>query len=168
MTTPQETPKEHVHESVGRQEAAAQNVKRTARRVAKTAADKAEVLAAATEILSARVQTLADVVQINNEAIGALKREVDQKPDDTELQFIAGLARQERKRHLWYAISTALIAMTIGGYTSYTVADYSGTQRCKVNAQNIETLVGILDTPQLRKQYAAQIKDLRSNRNICE
>lgn len=167
MTTPKETPEEHVHESVDRQEKAAQAVKATAKRVARKANDKASVLAVATEVLSGRVQTLADAVLMNSKQMIEFQKELNKKPDDEEVQFIAGLAKDERRRHLKYAAGTAVIASLISGYVAYDVANREGEMRCLTNSQNIETLVSIIDTPQLRNQYASQIADLRSNRNTC-
>lgn len=168
MTTPEETPEEHVHESVSRQEVAAQNVKTTAKKVAKAAQNKAHALAVATEVLSSRVQALADAVQINSNQMIEFAKELNTKPDDTEVQFITGLAQEERKRHLKYAIGTAVIAALVSGYVSYDVAARQSEERCQINAQNIETLVSIIDTPELRDRYKEEILDLRSNRNSCK
>lgn len=167
MTT-QETPEEHVHESVGRQARAAKNVSATAKRVAKKAEDRASVLATATEALSSRVQTLVDAVQTNNKKIDKLQHEINKKPDDVEVQFITGLASDQRSRHLRYAIVTAIIVSVISSAIAFGTATVLSYKGCKVNAQNITTLVSILEsTPELKNRYEVQINDLKSNRNNC-
>lgn len=167
-TTPEETPEEHVHKSVGRQAKAAKNVVSTAKRVAKKADDKAEVLAAASDLLSSRVGTLVDAVRTNNEKIDRLQHEINQKPDDTEVQFITGLAKDQRTRHLRYAIITAIIASVLSGTVAFATAQVLSHRGCQVNAQNIDTLISILEsTPMLQERYALQITDLKSNRNDC-
>lgn len=128
---------------------------------------KSDALLSATEMLSNRVGTLADAVQTNNYKIDLLQREVNQKPDDQEVKFITGLASEERKRHLKWAVTTALITSVVSGAIAYEVATEQGIERCEVNAQNINTLVSIIDRPGLRDQYLDEIADLRSNRNDC-
>lgn len=129
--------------------------------------DKSHTLAVATEVLSSRVGTLADAVQINNFKIDQLQKELNKKPDDAEVQFITGLAKAERKRHFRWAISTALLAAVGSAGVAYKVANEQGQERCQGNAKNIETLVSIIDTPELRGKYEMQIRDLRSDRNVC-
>lgn len=164
---PEETPEEHVHESVGRQAKAAADVKTIAKKVARTADGKAHILAVATEVLSARVGSLADAVQMNNRKMDDFAKELNRKPDDAEIRFISGLAATERNRHLRYALATALSSSFVAGYIAFNIADRQGEMRCETNARNIETLVSIIDTPELRGLYKEEIRDLRSNRNVC-
>lgn len=127
---------------------------------------KAEALAVATGVLSSRVQTLADVVQTNNRKIDELQKEVNCKPDDSEVQFIAGLAQQERKKHYRGALGYGVLAAVISGAVGFGAAEIQGQARCKVNAQNINTIVKLLeqaDNPRLQPT----IDDLKSNRNDC-
>lgn len=132
-----------------------------------TAEAKAQALASATDLLSNRVAALADAVQTNNHRIEVFQNELNKKPDDEEVQFIACLSKDERRRHLKYAIGTAIITSIVSGYVAYDVANRQGEMRCQGNAQNIETIISILDVPGLRERYATQIEDLRSNRNTC-
>lgn len=138
-----------------------------AKNLAQEAESKAATLAVATEVLSSRVQTLADVVQTNNYKIDKLQKEVNRKPDDTELKWLEEQARLERIKAFRGAVSTGIIAALVAASVAYTAANRAGLDRCEANEQNIETLVSIIDTPMLRKQYADQIADLRSNRNVC-
>lgn len=132
------------------------------------AQQRQQTLIAATDLLSRRVGTLADAVQINNSAIDILRKEVNQKPDDVELKLLTGLGSVERQRHLKWSVVTSIIAATLAGAVAYSTAQFQGHQRCQVNAQNINTLVSILEsTPQLREAYKVQIDDLKSNRNTC-
>lgn len=126
-----ETPEEHVHESVSRQEQAAKEVKTIAKKVARTANDKAHVLAVATEVLSSRVGTLADAVQINNAKIDDLQKELNKKPDDAEVRFITGMAATERNRHLRYALATSVVAALFAGAISYTFAEREIAERTR-------------------------------------
>lgn len=139
--------------------------------IAETARDakqKAMTLADATEKLSSRVSILADAVQITNQKIDDLQREVNCKPDDAEIQFISGLAKAERKALFTRITSGAVAAAVVAAFISYGVASYEGKQRCQINSQNIDTLVSILEsTPSLQERYATQIADLKSNRNDC-
>lgn len=167
-----ETPEEHVHASVGRQEKVAKNVATTAKKVAKDAKDKAEILARATDLLSNRVGTLADVVQINNHKIEQLQSEINKKPDDVELQFITGVAVADRQRLLKWSVATAvgssILTATIGAIIAFQVSEAHGRERCLTNAQNIATIVKILEgasDPTDRLQPF--IDDLKSNRNTC-
>lgn len=157
---------ENPQKSLGRKKAVAPS--QTAKALAKQAEDKAAVLAKATDLLSSRVATLAGAVQTNNEKIDDLQREINQKPDDTELKFVEEQARKERRRQFKFAVATALSAAFISAYTAFDVANRHGAERCQINAKNIETLVGIIDRPGLRERYVEEIKDLRSNRNDCE
>ncbi len=133
-----------------------------------SAAEKAEVLARATDLLSSRVGTLADAVQINNAKIDEFQKELNRKPDDTELKFVEEQARRERRRQFRYALISMIATAFIAAYVSYDVSNRQGKERCETNAKNIETLVGIIDRPGLRDKYMKEIADLRSNRNDCE
>lgn len=163
-----ESPEEHVHESVGRQKKAAEEVAKTAEKVAKTAEAKAMTLAAATELLSSRVNILAGAVQITNQKIDDLQREVNCKPDDAEVQFISGLAKAERKALFTRISSGAIAAAVVASLVAYGIANYESQQGCQTNAKNIETLVSILEqNPRTAETFASQIADLESNRNKC-
>lgn len=98
-----------------------------------TAADKAAVLTAATEMLSSRVGTLADAVQINNHKIDQLQHEINKKPDDIELHFISGLAKEERQKFLKYSVITALTAAAVASSVSYLFAQMGIDERVRQN-----------------------------------
>lgn len=165
--TPEETPEEHVHESLDRQKAVQKKVVSKARKLHTETVDKAAVLAIATEVLSSRVQGLAELVTINNKQIEGLRSEVNKKPDDVEVQFIAGLARAERLRLLFRMLGVVLLASVISGYVSYQVSQTLGIERCRANSSNINTIVNILDGANTDGRFDAPINDLRSNRNVC-
>lgn len=158
---PEETPEEHVQQSVGRQ-------KKSAAKLAKEAEEKASVLAKATDLLSSRVGTLADAVQTNNYKIDRLQEEINHKPDDTELKFVEDQGRRERRRQFKYALVSMLVTAFLAAYVAYDVSNRQGKERCMVNAKNINTIVSILERPELRTRFEDEISDLRSNRNACE
>ena len=96
--------------------------RRTAAQIRK---DKADALTLATEILSNRVGTLADAVQMNNYKIDRLQKEVNCKPDDTEVRFITGMAKAERTKHLKYAIATGAVTAALSSVFTYVVIQQS-------------------------------------------
>lgn len=81
-----------------------------------------ENLAAATTNLTRRVENLIAVVQTNNKAVERLQHEVNQKPDDSEMQFIAGLAKSQRRRYLTYAITTGVVSAVLSGIVAFGAA----------------------------------------------
>jgi hypothetical protein len=136
--------------------------------LAEKAAAKASILAAATDVLSNRVVALTDIVAENNNKIDYLSSEVNKKPDDIEVQFIAGMAGEHRRNMQRNAIASGILAAIVAGGVAFTVADYKGHERCKINQQNIATLVRLLESvPDPDQLFVATIDDLKSNRNEC-
>lgn len=166
---PSETPEQHVQSAVTRQ-----------KRVAKTAEDKAQVLAIATETLSNRVAVLADAVQTNNCKIDELRSEVDKKPDDVELTFIAGLANLQRRRQFKYSVATALVSSFLAGGISIYYANQQVQERTKANfsacernnkradviAEEFRTIATFVRNPDIAREIseaAGRLDGLRAN-----
>lgn len=80
---------------------------------------KLEVLASASENLTTQVSNLTGVMGAQNKQIALLRKEVNQKPDDVEVQLLTGMAQAERSRHLHYAIITAIICAVVSGAIAY-------------------------------------------------
>lgn len=111
---------------------------------------------------------LADAVRINNHKIDLLQSELNKKPDDVEVKLITGMATAERQRHLKWAVTTAVLASILSGVVAYKTAEMQGHGRCKVNAQNIQSLVNLLESiPDPTGRFQPTIDDLKSNRNEC-
>jgi hypothetical protein len=83
---------------------------------------KLEILASATGNLTTQVANLTGVMGAQNKQIAKLRAEVNQKPDDVEVQLLTGMAQAERARHLHYAIITAVICGVLSGIISYLFA----------------------------------------------
>jgi hypothetical protein len=82
-----------------------------------------EILATATAALVSRVGALADAVQVSNHKIDTLRKELAQKPDDEEVQFIMGLAHKERRRHFQWALGAGLVSAIVASGISYAFAN---------------------------------------------
>lgn len=78
-----------------------------------------EILAVATAALVARVGALADAIQVFNHRIDNFSKELAEKPDDAEVKLITGLAHAERKRHLKWALLSAVVCAAIASSISY-------------------------------------------------
>ena len=103
--------------------------------------EKAKTLALATEVLSSRVQSLTDVVTTNNKKIDLLQKEVNKKPDDAEVQAIAGFSSVEHKQLLFWAIGIGLVSAIISSSISYAVADGNRQGNCKDANNRIDAAV---------------------------
>lgn len=103
-----------------------------------------ENLIRATDNLILRVESLTTVVETNNREIGRIRREVNRKPDDSEIQFITGMARRQRRRHLQFTVTTTLLCAVFAGLVSYNVANHKSQERCKDIRRQSESLIQIL------------------------
>lgn len=131
-------------------------------------AKRAKTLADATLVLTKQVDVLTNVVKINNEQISSLRKEVNQKPDDVEVQLISGMAKVTTRKARNKVIGTALLAIVCSSGVAYKVSEYESTKRCEVNAKNINTIVNLLESlPNARERFGSTIDDLNSNRNDC-
>lgn len=88
--------------------------------------EKFDTLVLATQALTQQVATLTSVVEINNQAIKQLQREINQKPDDVELSTIAAVSKQERSQQLRFGVISAVLASVVSGGISTAIAvDYA-------------------------------------------
>lgn len=144
--------------------------------------EKATALAVATEVLSNRVQSLADVVQTNNNQMMEFRKELNQKPDDAEVQFISGLAKEERRRHLQYAIATGVISALFAGAIAYAFAEREirertrqaniacerNNVRAEVNADIYDDVKQIIRNEPVSNRLEAAANELRKTIADCD
>lgn len=131
---------------------------------------KQDRLAAATETLTHRVESLTGVVETNNRAVKQLRSEVNRKPDDSEIQFITGMARQQRRRHLRFAVLTSAACAALASSISFATVNHLSKERCLDNAQQSETLIKLLsrfDGDKKNDNIQHAIAELSKNKVDC-
>lgn len=130
--------------------------------------DKIVQLDEATQNLTRSVGRLTDVVDRNNDEVNELREELKTKADYHEVKESAEKVREERKDLLKKVLAIIAISCFFSGAVAYSVADHQGQERCEVNAQNISSIVRLLESfPDPENRLQPTIRDLKSNRNDC-
>jgi hypothetical protein len=106
----------------------------------------------ATEDLTKKVAILTGVVETNNNTIIRLRKELNQKPDDSEILFITGMAKQQRRRHLEFAVTTSVVSAVLAGAVAFAVADHNSHIRCLENSKQSTALVKLLSRYDVSKK----------------
>lgn len=80
-----------------------------------------ELLVQVTNTLINQVAALVEAVKIQNLGISELKREINMKPDDAEVKFIAKDSKRQRKSYARQLVIVVAIFTMLLGLVSYTV-----------------------------------------------
>lgn len=107
---------------------------------------RTSALITATNALSSRVQNLADAVQTNNSKLDILQGEVNKKPDDVEVKFITGMAKDDRDRVRNAGFAAAIVSALVAGGVAFGVANEISEDRCEDNRAALITITDFLET----------------------